>query len=118
MAYTEYLIEGGLTVRVNTYSADGMLRDYFLREFDGDRLVKESKFDEEGNSAGSVEYAYTGGEVSEERHYRPNGSLERKVSFEYDAEGSVVRETYRRADESVEQVVTREFSYREELIEG
>lgn len=117
MAYTEYLIEDGLTVRINTYSADGILRDYFLREFEGDRLVKESKFDEDGNSAGSVEYVYSGGKVNEERHYRPNGSLERKISFDYDAEGSIVRETYRRADESVEQVVSREITYREELIE-
>lgn len=117
MAYTEYLIEDGMTVRVNTFSADGVLRDYFLREYEDGGVVKESKFDEDGTSAGSVEYEYTNGRVSEERHYRPNGSLERKISFEYDNEGSIIREVYLRADDSVEQVVTREFSYREELIE-
>jgi YD repeat-containing protein len=114
MAYTEYSYENGRTSRIDTFSADGVLRDYFVRSFEGAKLKLEEKFDEKGASTGTVEYNYSAGRLVEIDVYRANGSLERSVEYEYDDKGSVIRETYRRADDTVEQLIERSFSYREE----
>ena len=114
LAYTEYRWDGDRNVRIDTYSSDGVLRDYFIRTFAAGNLVSQEKFTENGTSSGKVEYSYGNGFPTEESHYRANGSLERTMLYEYDLEGSIVREVYKRADDTVEQVITREFSYREE----
>ena len=114
MAYTEYRYESGLNTRIDTYSADGTLRDYFVLKYTGGRLTEQQKFDQDGTPAGKVEYLYSGDLRTGEKRYRANGSLERSIAYEYDREGSIVRETYRRADETVEQVISRDYAYREE----
>jgi hypothetical protein len=114
LAYTEYRWDGDRNVRIDTYSSGGVLTDYFIRTFVAGNLVSQERFTENGTSSGKVEYSYGNGLLTKEQHYRANGSLERTVSYEYDQEGSVVREVYRRADETVEQVISREFAYREE----
>lgn len=114
MAYTEYRWDGDRNIRIDTYSSDGVLRDYFIRTFAAGNLSSQEKFTENGNSAGKVQYSYENGLLVKEQHYRANGSLERTLFYEYDTEGSIVREVYKRADDTVEQVITREFTYREE----
>ncbi|WP_319417260.1 hypothetical protein [Marispirochaeta aestuarii] len=114
MAYTEYRYEAGNNTRIDTFSADGVLRDYFVRSFEGNKLKLEEKFDDKGAPAGRVEYDYSAGRLERKDVFRPNGSLERSVEYEYDDKGSVVRETYLRADDTVEQLIVRSFSYREE----
>jgi hypothetical protein len=114
LAYTEYRWDGDRNIRIDTYSSDGVLRDYFIRTFESGNLVSQEKFSENGTSSGKVEYSYQNGLLTEEHHYRANGSLERTMLYEYDQKGSIVREVYKRADDTVEQLITREFTYREE----
>ncbi|WP_319562309.1 RHS repeat domain-containing protein [Marispirochaeta sp.] len=114
MAYTEYVYEDGNNTRINTFSADGLLRDYFIRTFSKDKLILEEKFNEKGGSAGKVEYNYSGDRLVREDVFRSNGSLERSVDYEYDDKASVVKEIYLRADDTVEQLIVRTYNYREE----
>jgi len=114
MAYTEYRYENGNNTRIDTFSADGVLRDYFIRSFEDGKLLMEEKFDDENSPAGRVEYSYSAGQLVRKDVYRPNGSLERSVKYEHDDKGSIVKETYLRADDTVEQLIVRSFSYREE----
>ncbi len=114
MAYSEYSYENGVVVRIDTFAADGTLRDHFVREVQAGKVMVEKSFDQKGVASGKIEFAYSGDNVVSKTFYRANGSRERIVEYEYDDKGSAVKEVYLRADETVEQVITREFSYRQE----
>ncbi len=114
MAYSEYKYEAGIAVRIDTFASDGTLRDYFIRKVQNGKIMEEESFDQKGVASGRIEFAYSGDNVVSKTFFRANGSRERIVEFEYDNNGSVVQEVYLRADETVEQVITREFTYRQE----
>jgi YD repeat-containing protein len=110
LSYTLYLYEGDLNTRVENYSPSDRLLDYFANEFSPEgRLLRSTWCTGEGEVEETTEYRYENSFLTEETHFRKNGSVLRRVQYTNNEFGNPLEKIFLDGGGDIQERVTLEY---------
>ena len=110
LSTTEYLYEDGLNTRIENYSPDGTLLDYFQLEYDSSsRLIRRTWYSGEDEVMQVHRYVYENGVLAEERVLRTNGSLKRRIVYTSNRAGYPVEAVYLDGGDNIQEQMAYEY---------
>ena len=109
LGYVVYSYEDGISERAENYAPDGIAEGYTLKEFQNGRKMREAVYSADGTLVNEGRYTYEGGMLVK-RSTVNRGKESGSVSFVYDADNNLVRET--RLDVTGNPVEILEYEYR------
>ena len=120
LSRTSYMYENGRNTRIENYSPDKSLLDYFVLEYDSeDRLAESTWYSGDERIEQIRRFIYEKGALTEEIILRGNGSVKRKRLFTNDSYGNPVEVAVLDGGDTVLELLAYEYvnrtrvSYRE-----
>lgn len=110
LSSSEYLYKDSLNTRIENYSPDGSLLDYFELEYDSSsRLIRRTWYSGEDEVMQVQRYIYEDGVLAEERVLRGNGSLKRRVVYTSNRAGYPVEAVYLDGGDNIQEQTAYEY---------
>ena len=114
VAITKYYYDGGRLIKIENLNPGGEIQEYYELSYEDDLPKSKTYYTGIGVVSGSEEYSYTGKAASETVYMRANGSVKRIESYTYDEHGSVISVEYMDSGRNIQEMIKREYGYREE----
>lgn len=113
LAKTDYAYDKDLLVASSLFDGSGTPKGRITYAYgEGNALVSITYLNAAGAQDGRTEYTIKDGRPVTESVYRADGRLERKVSYEYGAEGAVLKKTSVDASGTAREITTYDNAYR------
>lgn len=113
LAKTDYVYDQDLLVASSLYDGSGTPKGRITYTYDeAHALVAVAYLNAAGAQDGRIEYTIKDGRPVTESVYRADGKLERKASYEYGAEGAVLRKITADASGTTREITTYDNAYR------
>jgi len=113
LAKTEYAYDHDLLTASSLFDGSGTPKGRIVYGYGvANALVSVSYFNAAGAQDGRTEYAIKDGRPASESIYRADGRLERRVSYEYGAEGAMIKMVTADASGTAREIATCDYAYR------
>jgi hypothetical protein len=113
LAKTEYVYDHDMLVASSLFDGSGTPKGRIAYAYgEANALVTVSYFNAAGAQDGRTEYTLKDGRPATESVYRADGRLERKVSYEYGAEGALLKKIIADASGTPREIATYDYAYR------
>lgn len=113
LARTDYVYEGDTLKVARLYDGSGGNKGRIEYSYKDDgELIRIDYFNAAGTQDGRTEYTHGNGLVVEERVYRADGRLERRIHYGYSPDGALIKKTLTDSSGRTRETIVYEHAYR------